>query len=812
MESNKKLVESNKKLVESNKKLVESNKKLVESNKKLVESNNKLVESNKKLVESNKKLVESNKKLVESNNKLVESRIKHTELSNIKVFKGVRLRKAIRLLVLTAATVVAVCFIGAGGCGRREALKAPSPEVIQAPPETTAQVKATPLDTFGAKAVYRGVQELQEEIGRAKGAGGLRERDSLRVLLGRALSEFREYRASGAAFDSVSKTGPPAPWTEEAFFEGGRAYLLDEQYGPGLAMLLAARSAYPEKVRERSTGLLIGYAYEGLKQYGKAQEEYELLIMNGAPLEDYAKLRLGVVYRKMGKRAAGNRILEGLAAQGRGAGPEHPRAGGSAVGQLARAELAAGRKKKEIKMPALPATPDTSQEAKLKGGFSYAKRLMKRGNYTAAIRSFSKVAKAGGSRGAEARYYVGRCYEFMGELEGALENYRLAQSGGPKSGIADDALWRAGLASFKLGRPDEAIKDWGRVLAEYPKSQFYEESAFWSGRCWEGKGEKGKAIASYRKVCEEDPFQYYAFKARERITLLDTTAKDPPAPRPPLGSDTLTTGEWFARWGAGGKDLARDSARWSGTLKRPYVLRGIALLEAGFLREGAMELAPLEEEYRTTPYALWQLGKIYEKAGADSRVIWCGRRILRLAPPAERPDVTQEVIAMMYPVRFARTILEQGARWKVDPAFTLGIIREESRFRGRDVSRAGARGLMQVMPRTGKVIARQLGIEGFETGDLFDPYTSLTFGIYYLSSVRQDVGDQRELIAAGYNAGPGAVVLWAAKGAGGSVPDLPAFIEDIPYLETREYVKTVLGSTWTYEQRFGRMGRKGDNP
>ncbi len=699
------------------------------------------------------------------------------------------MRRIKKTLVLAAATIVAVCFMG--GCGEKAGLKAPSPEVIKAPPETTARVKVPP-DTFGAKAVYRGVQELQEEIQRAKSP---RERDSLRVLLGRALSEFREYRASGAAYDSVSKTGPPAPWTEEALFEGGRSYLLDEQYGPGLTMLLAARSAYPERARERSLGLLVGYAYESLKQYDKAQEEYELLIMNGAPLEDYAKLRLGVVYRKMGKHSAGNRILEDLATQGRGAG-------GSAVEQLARAELATdrrGRGKKEIKMPALPATPDTSQEAKLRGGFSYAKRLMKRGNYTAAIRSFSKVAKAGGSRGAEAQYYVGRCYEFMGELEKALENYRLAQSGGPKTGIADDALWRAGLASYKLGRCDEAITDWGQVLAGYPKSQFYEESAFWSGRCWEGKGEKGKAIASYRKVEEEDPFQYYAFKARERINLLDTTAKDP------LGSDTLTTREWFARWS---KDLARDSARWSGTLKRPYVLRGLALLEAGLLREGTMELAPLEQEYRTTPYALWQLGKIYEKAGADSRVIWCGRRILRLAPPAERPQVTQEVIAMMYPVRFARTILEQGARWKVDPAFTLGIVREESRFRGRDVSRAGARGLMQVMPRTGKVIARQLGIEDFKVGDLFDPYTSLTFGIYYLSSVSQDVGDQKELIAAGYNAGPLAVAEWKSMK---STQDMAAFLEDIPYLETREYVKTVLGSTWTYEQRFGRMGRKGGN-
>jgi len=686
------------------------------------------------------------------------------------------------ILALAAATVMAACLIG---CGKKAELRAPPPEVVQAPPETTAHIKAPPVGTFNLHSVYRGVQALQEEIRKAKTS---REQDSLRVLLGRSLSQFREYRASGAVYDSVSKSGPPAPWTEEALFDGGRAYLLDEEFGPALRMLLAARSAYPERARERELGLLIGYAYEGLRQYEKAQEEYEDLIMAGSLLEEHAKLRLGVVYRKMGKRTVGNRILEGLVAQGAGGR-------GSPVGLLAKAELATGRRKKEIKMPALPATPDTSQEAKLRGGFAYAKRLMKRGNYAAAVRSFSRVAKAGGSRGAEAQYYIGRCCEFMGELEKALLNYHLAQSEGPKSGIADDALWRAGLASFKLGQCDAAIQDWEHVVVDYPKSQFYEESAFWSGRCWEGKGEKQKAIASYRKVEEEDPFQYYAFKARKRIFSLDTTAKDP------LGSDTLTTRQWLEGWS---KDIALDSARWAGTLKRPYVQRGLALLRGGFLREGAMELAPLEQEYRTTPYVLWQLGEIYDKAGADSRTIWCGRRILRLAPPSERPKVSQEVIAMMYPICYAKTIFEEGNKWKVDPAFTLGIIREESRFRARDVSRAGARGLMQVMPKTGKTIARQLGFEEFQVSDLFDPYTSLMLGIYYLSEVKQDVGDQKELIAAGYNAGPLSVVEWSGER---SSKDIEAFIEDIPYVETREYVKTVLGSTWTYEQRFRRMGK-----
>jgi TolA-binding protein len=677
---------------------------------------------------------------------------------------------------LATATLVAVSIIG---CGKKAELKAPLPEVIKAPAETTTQAKPPVKDTLGIQGAYRGVQDLQERI---RLATMPRERDSLRVLLARTLAGFREYRASGAAYDSVSTSGP---WAEEALFEGGRAYLLDETYGPALRMLLAGRKAFPQKANERGLGLLVGYAYEGLMQYGKAQDEYQSLIAGGSALEGYARLRLGVVFRKMDKRADGTRVLEGLAAQG----------SGTPVALLAKAELVTGRRKKAIKMPALPATPDTSQEAKLRGGFAYARRLMKRGNYTAAIRSFSRVAKAGGSRGPEARYYIGRCYEFMGELAKALESYQQSQSEGPKSGIADDALWRAGLTHFKMGKCDEAIKDWERVLAEYPKSQFYEESAFWSGRCWEGKGENGKAIAAYRKVEEEDPFQYYAFKARERIAFLDTTVRDP------LGSDTLTTREWLGAWS---KDIALDSARWVGTLKRPYVQRGLALLRDGFLKEGAMELAPLEQEYRTTPYILWQLGKIYERDGADSRTIWCGRRILRLAPPAERPRVTQEVIAMMYPVCYARTLLEQGARWKVDPSFALGIIREESRFRAKDVSRTGARGLMQVMPKTGRKIARDLGVSGFQVSDLFDPYTSLAFGVYYLSAVRHDVGDQKELIAAGYNAGPLAVQEWTAAK---SPKDIAAFIEDIPYLETREYVKTVLGSTWTYQQRLGRMGK-----
>lgn len=127
-----------------------------------------------------------------------------------------------------------------------------------------------------------------------------------------------------------------------------------------------------------------------------------------------------------------------------------------------------------------------------------------------------------------------------------------------------------------------------------------------------------------------------------------------------------------------------------------------------------------------------------------------------------------------------RTLILRYARQRgLDPAFVAAIVRAESSFNPRARSRVGARGLMQLMPAT----ARGMGAP---VAKLYDPETSIRFGTLYLTHVRAVVGRSTRLIAAGYNAGPGAV-----KSAGG-VP---------PYAETQAYVRRVAAFHAAYRTR-----------
>ena len=144
-----------------------------------------------------------------------------------------------------------------------------------------------------------------------------------------------------------------------------------------------------------------------------------------------------------------------------------------------------------------------------------------------------------------------------------------------------------------------------------------------------------------------------------------------------------------------------------------------------------------------------------------------------------------------------RDELEAAARAvQVDPHWTYGLIRQESRFLLDARSGVGAQGLMQIMPTTGRWIAKKLGHEGFRTEELSDLRTNLRFGTYYLRSVLDDLDGSPALASAAYNAGPNRPRSWRSTLPGpveGAI-----FAEIIPFNETRDYVKKVLSNTVYY--------------
>jgi soluble lytic murein transglycosylase len=122
----------------------------------------------------------------------------------------------------------------------------------------------------------------------------------------------------------------------------------------------------------------------------------------------------------------------------------------------------------------------------------------------------------------------------------------------------------------------------------------------------------------------------------------------------------------------------------------------------------------------------------------------------------------------------------------------LGLVRQETRFMPRLRSHAGATGLMQLMPSTAKWTARKTGVAPAD--DLTDPQQNLRVGTAYLRLVMDAFGDSAPLAAAAYNAGPGRPRRWRD----GLMLDPVAWTENVPFFETRDYVKKVMTNTAVY--------------
>jgi peptidoglycan lytic transglycosylase len=146
-------------------------------------------------------------------------------------------------------------------------------------------------------------------------------------------------------------------------------------------------------------------------------------------------------------------------------------------------------------------------------------------------------------------------------------------------------------------------------------------------------------------------------------------------------------------------------------------------------------------------------------------------------------------------------IIRQQARDKgLDPALIAAVIYEESKFRDQ-TSHAGARGLMQITPETAEFIARRSGGTRFQQGDLATPQINISYGAYYLRYLVHRYEGNQELAVAAYNAGETNVDRWVRKAGG---PEAFDSVRDIPFPETRAYVKGVLDHRGQYRKKYAR--------
>ncbi len=166
-------------------------------------------------------------------------------------------------------------------------------------------------------------------------------------------------------------------------------------------------------------------------------------------------------------------------------------------------------------------------------------------------------------------------------------------------------------------------------------------------------------------------------------------------------------------------------------------------------------------------------------------------------PPSDR---TRAAFKRAYPLPFGERVAAETEHRGVPPFLLMGLMRVESGFNDLAVSTAGARGLLQVMPVTGWLIAKEIGDTAFSPSKLLEPGTSIQYGSWYISELLEKFRGQEPLAIIAYNAGPHRVHDWLSHRRTGTAMD--EFIEEVPYTQARKYVKSVLRTIGIYRRVY----------
>lgn len=375
--------------------------------------------------------------------------------------------------------------------------------------------------------------------------------------------------------------------------------------------------------------------------------------------------------------------------------------------------------------------------------------------------------------------FAGIWLEDQGRYDEAITRYRqVAKSGEPASQRAE-AHWRVGWVYYRTARYQEAI-DALRVIAEQHDSDFEPQALYWMGRASE-QAQQPHAPEYYRQVCTRYIYTYYCQIARERTEI-------PPAESP--GVEPVT-GSAEAQ---ASTDAPPPRNNRSEIGQQPAYRRALELKVLGLEADAAHELAVLTDRYAQDPDTLMVLSAMLNEVGAYHHALRLARSRFRDKLERTGGPVAPALWKVAYPTGLVSTIKGQGAKG-VDPYLVAAIIREESQYDWKAVSRVGAIGLMQVMPTTANAVAQRHGYPAVGRDDLFDQETNIRIGVRYVEQLLEQFSGNVVYTIASYNAGPIAVGIWIGMHRGRSQDE---FVELIPYQETRQYVKRVLRSYREY--------------
>jgi soluble lytic murein transglycosylase len=365
---------------------------------------------------------------------------------------------------------------------------------------------------------------------------------------------------------------------------------------------------------------------------------------------------------------------------------------------------------------------------------------------------------------AEVAYSQGSNAESRGALDQALERYKFLTDNARTHTRAGQARMRSGQIHLRRSDLPAAAEVFELYLEDFPNGRRWQEAAYWAGRTRMQLGDSADASRHLRHVLSQ-PVEYYAVMAAE---LLD-------------------------------ERFAVDVPPGTGAEEPAWLTEGLErldlLVEAGLERGASSEVARLRERAADVRGPKLRLAQALIERGRTIDGINLGWALLEDAGSWD-----QQILRVAYPFPYRELVRREAEEWGVDPYMMAAIIRQESAFKADIVSRAGAIGLMQVMPPTGAQLARTHGPTGFTDESLTKPEVNLHLGAAFFVDMSRRYDDELPLVLSAYNAGPTRATRWRRYP---EAADPLRFTERIPFVETRGYVKSVRRNVGLYRAIYG---------
>ena len=379
----------------------------------------------------------------------------------------------------------------------------------------------------------------------------------------------------------------------------------------------------------------------------------------------------------------------------------------------------------------------------------------------------------------EALNNLGTHYILNNDDERAAQVFAELYQKFPTGPRAERAAWKSGWWAYKNDDHASTVRIFEGAAAAFPRSDYRPTFLYWAARSHAKLGHGDAAVERLQVVHADYGNSYYGRLASRH---LGRRGESLAADRPVSASLQPVT---------------------AAAPRPPTEARIRTLLGAGLYDDALNELRYAQRAWGGSPAIDATIAWAYHRKGELRRAITLMRRAYpHFLTSGGHRELPAEILQVIFPLMYWDAIRKHSAAYDLDPYLVAALIAQESTFDPKIRSVANAWGLMQIVPSTGRRLARTLKIPRFSIATLTDPVANIRMGTLYFSQLVRQFGGTHYALAS-YNAGENRVVRWRAERPGIEEDE---FIDDIPFPETQNYVKRILGTAEDYRRLYGEAG------